>query len=103
MTEPEPELLEQCPHCRAVVSARRCRVGRSLCPDCRGVLPSVTFGSVTYERAPLELDAYERIELAGAAWRNAYRAHERRDRPAVERHLREAIDHGIALIRGLYG
>lgn len=51
----------------------------------------------------LEPDPFHRIELAAAAWRNAYRAYERRDRPAVERHLREAIDHSIALVRGLHG
>ncbi len=61
-----------------------------------------SFGGIkaTFE---LALDPFERIELAAAAWRNAYRAHERRDREAVERHLREAIDHGVQLIRGLYG
>lgn len=49
----------------------------------------------------LELDPFERIEHAAAAWRNAYRALERRDAPAVERHLREAVDHNIELVRGL--
>lgn len=55
------------------------------------------------ESFELALDPFERIELAAAAWRNAYRAHERCDREALERHLREAVDHGVELIRGLYG
>lgn len=30
---------EKCPHCGAALRAVRFHVGRSLCPDCRGVLP----------------------------------------------------------------
>lgn len=55
------------------------------------------------ELAPLQLapDPFERIELAAAEWRNAYRAKERGDQARLIEHSMRAVAHTLELSAGL--